>query len=264
MSDPAQADALHGGIDPDDVHLAERGRSAAWSSGSRRSRPSRSATISPVGVEPRLGHPLGQVGGVHRPLLGVVREGQRVDADQVLGVGVAVGPQRHAVGHDVRPGTAPSATVASPRARAPARTRRLAASLRAAGWSRVRPGARGPSGPGRRAPSSSSDVPRPCPRESGCTTRLRVRSVTVANPNSSVHVSYVVPIGVAEGEPGGLVERRRPVGLLRGGGEQGDPVQGHGRHSRPERPGAPPMADLPRVSCTSHGELSVGSDNFTG
>ena len=51
----------------------------------------------PGRVEPRLGHPLGEVGGVHRALLGVVGERRRVDAQDLVGV---VGPVA-ADGHPV-------------------------------------------------------------------------------------------------------------------------------------------------------------------
>ena len=81
------------GRDPDDVDLAQPGVVLLG--------PVEAEHPCPVlgdqqagGVEPRLGHPAGQVVRIHRALLGVVRERGRVDRHHVGGVGVAVGPDR--------------------------------------------------------------------------------------------------------------------------------------------------------------------------
>ncbi len=246
----AQAVALRGRVDPDDVDLAEAAECCLvqWKPSSRSS--SR-RDEQPGRVEPRLGHPLRQVGGVHRALLGVVGEGQRVDPDQLLGVGVAVAASTTPSGTT----NSGSGSVSDRRITHSSRTRSnpcRAASARGRVVA-VRPGLEDLRGPGRRAPSRAA------------TSRARGRGVRVHDqaqgpvgdrrePDSSVHVWTRADRGGA-GRPGRLVERRRPVGLLRGGGEQGDPVQGHGRHSRPGR--WPPLR---RTTC--HAFLALPTESY--
>ena len=89
----------------------------------------------PGGVEPVLGHPLGEVLGVHRALLGVGGEGGGVDPQHGLGVGVGVGADAHA-----RPAGASGGSGSDVRRRIThsSRTRSKpvrSARRRAAGWS---------------------------------------------------------------------------------------------------------------------------------
>jgi hypothetical protein len=90
----AEAPSLGGRIDGDDVDLAEVGgvllgpvEGEQPVAGVRDEQALR--------VEPGLGHPLGEVGGIHRTLLGVMGERRRVHPDHLVGVGVAVTADRH-------------------------------------------------------------------------------------------------------------------------------------------------------------------------
>ena len=222
--DPAQADALDGGVDPDDVHLAQpvgvllgpveaeqpavrarrragpRGRTTARPSarpGSRRpSRPAR--------------------GGRRRP---------RVDAEELA--------RRRSRGSRARPRPSGTAYSGEGLGQRPPHHPQLAhplepvsrrpAARRRGGRRATTP--RAPAGPWPSSAFSSSAPPSPWPRASGCTTRLSGPVGDQREPVSSVHAVRVVALGVAQREPGRLVERCRPVGLL---GRGGDPVQEHG------------------------------------
>ena len=92
---PPQATALGGGRDADDVHLTEA--VAVLLGPVEAQHPGRVlGDEQPGRVEPRLGHPAGEVVLVHCALLGVVGEGRGVDGHDRGRVVLSIGPDRDA------------------------------------------------------------------------------------------------------------------------------------------------------------------------
>ena len=215
----AEAPALRGRVDADDVHLAERRGSAAWSSGSRAAGRRRRASSRPAGSNHGSAIRSARFGRVHRALLGVVRERRGVDPDQLVGVG-------RAVAADVSPSgttSAGSGSLVGRRITHSDADPLEAVAARQRGRRRVvavRPGAdrrrrsrqrlveqrrgrrRGPGRPGVRRGSAG-------------------RRSAARTPSSRTH-ERTDSGSVPQRQPGRLVERRGAVLGLGGGGDLGD------------------------------------------
>jgi hypothetical protein len=161
-----------------------------------------SATSSPR-VEPRLGHPLGEVGGVHRPLLGWRRR-PRVHRGARRRVGVAVATDRHAVDlgtidRDRARATSPTGP-GSPRSPAPRPGEPLPGGRHA-----TRPSA---------APASRRAPPRPGPPvgrvPAPSAPRRRRGRARAAGRSRRRRATARRRARCGEGHPGGLVEGSTP------------------------------------------------------
>ena len=213
VSAPAQTPALGGRVDRDDVHLAELGRSAAWSSGSRAARRPRRRPAAPPGrTTARPSARRGSPASID-PCSGWWAKAAAFTRRHLVGVGVAVAADRHAR----RPrGTSHRRrrALASPRARRTAANPSRSAMPRGSRVVGVRPRRDVVAAP-RRAQPGRAPYRRRRPRASGDTARSRPWPRSSANPSSaSSHSDAPSRPRCASAIRAGLVQRVDAVGGL--------------------------------------------------
>ena len=220
---PAEAGALRVGVDTDDVHLAEV---VGVPLGPVEGQQTALGAVGGVdgqdqagGVEPVLGHPLGEVLGVHRTLLGVRGEGGGVDPQHRLGVGVGVGAQPHARGR---------LEAGQRHRRTPAHHPQLAITLEAGAFGQTAGGGVVGVRPGLELDLRADLAHQPLEQLAAQAVAAGLgghdqRDLSVDEHRDALALDpRPEPVGVAQRHQGGLVERRGAVGGLREGGDPFD------------------------------------------
>ena len=200
----AEAAALRGRVDADDVHLAELGGVLLGPVEAEQPARRPSATSRPAGSNHGSAIRSARLAASIAPCSGWWAKAAALTRTTSSGVGGAVAADGEPAGTASSGSGVARSAGASPTARAPARSPWRRASAAAAGWS---PCDHALSGPSPASASASSARPTPRPRASGRTTRLssspmHQREAVVAAPRTAT-VVRVVP----QRQPGRLVER---------------------------------------------------------